>query len=217
MGRLSTIRSVCSTSRKIRSIVCVGWRYLIPPPVIEHLDGEVLVLHDSLLPRLRGFAPLVTAMIVGDQEAGVTLLRVGQAVDDGPILWQRRVPILPSDTISELVRRVSPLCAEAVCDTCAVSHSFHASKMKERRPTAYRAMQRTIASTGINRPRKSSGQFGPWAHPTWPRQTFLAGEGPIVVETATRCQTCGTPSAIRAKSQRSIRRAGPRLSAVAGS
>src|SRR5262249_2153804 len=90
------------TLRQIRAIVCIGWRYLIPDAAIRHLGGEVIIAHDSLLPRLRGFAPLPTALIIGEKETGVTFLRVGKGVDDGDILWQRRITIDPHDTIARL-------------------------------------------------------------------------------------------------------------------
>ena len=49
--------------RKVSRILCVGWRYLIPDAAVRALEGNVVIAHDSLLPKLRGFAPLVTALI----------------------------------------------------------------------------------------------------------------------------------------------------------
>ncbi|EDP64358.1 hypothetical protein BAL199_09053 [alpha proteobacterium BAL199] len=63
----------------------VGWQYRVAP-VTDHL----IVFHDSLLPRYRGFAPTATALINGDREIGVTAIRPVEAVDAGPILGQRR-------------------------------------------------------------------------------------------------------------------------------
>ncbi len=94
-------------TRGIRSILCIGWRYLIPDAAVAHLGGDVVVAHDALLPKLRGFAPTVTAMIAGESETGVTFLRAGPGVDDGPILWQRAVPIGPRDTIAEVIERLT--------------------------------------------------------------------------------------------------------------
>jgi len=99
-------------SRSIGSILCIGWRYLIPPNVVRALSGNVTIAHDSLLPKLRGFAPLVNAMISGESETGVTFLRAGDSVDDGEILWQGRVAIEPKDTIHNLIQKVLPLYRE---------------------------------------------------------------------------------------------------------
>ncbi len=96
----------------IGGILCIGWKYLIPPEVVSALAGNVIAAHDSLLPKLRGFAPLPTALIVGEDQTGVTFLRVGQGADDGDILWQRAFDILPSDTIAALIERTIPLYCE---------------------------------------------------------------------------------------------------------
>ena len=79
--------------------------------MVDRLAGDVVVAHDSLLPRFRGFAPLATAMITGEKETGVTYLRVGDSVDNGDILWQARVPIGNDDTIQSLIDKLSPLYA----------------------------------------------------------------------------------------------------------
>jgi methionyl-tRNA formyltransferase len=64
-------------------IFVVGWQFLLPA------DSRLVVFHDSLLPRYRGFSPTVTALIAGDSEIGVTALRPIETPDAGPILAQR--------------------------------------------------------------------------------------------------------------------------------
>jgi methionyl-tRNA formyltransferase len=93
----------------IEGILCIGWRYLIPDEVVRWLDGNVVVAHDSLLPKLRGFAPLPTALITGEKTVGVTFIRAGRGVDDGDILWQQSIDISPRDSIADLIRRSIPL------------------------------------------------------------------------------------------------------------
>ena len=96
----------------IGSILCIGWRYIIPDEALEYLDGRAVIAHDSLLPKLRGFAPLPTALIIGEKWTGVTFLRAGHGVDVGQILWQDRVPVGERDTISDLIDKVTPLYIE---------------------------------------------------------------------------------------------------------
>jgi methionyl-tRNA formyltransferase len=66
----------------------VGWQHLLPA-----VTPSTFVFHDSLLPRYRGFAPTVTALIKGDREIGVTALQPVEAADEGPIIAQRALPI----------------------------------------------------------------------------------------------------------------------------
>jgi methionyl-tRNA formyltransferase len=80
----------------------VGWRYLIPPQIYQRALRGCFVFHDSLLPRYRGFSPAVWAMINGENETGVTLFQIAAAVDSGPIVDQKSVPIGPEDSIADL-------------------------------------------------------------------------------------------------------------------
>ncbi len=66
----------------------VGWQHLLAVAT-----PSTVVFHDSLLPRYRGFAPTVTALIKGDREIGVTALSPAKALDAGPIIAQRALSI----------------------------------------------------------------------------------------------------------------------------
>jgi methionyl-tRNA formyltransferase len=85
-------------------ILVAGWYHLVPREIRE--IAPALGLHASLLPDYSGGAPLVWAMINGEQKTGITLFRLGDGVDDGPILGQAEEPILESDTIATLYERI---------------------------------------------------------------------------------------------------------------
>jgi len=72
-----------------------GWQYLLPEP-----SPNLVVLHNSLLPRHRGFAPTVNALLAGESALRLTAMRPGPAVDDGPILAQSEVQLTPFFRIS---------------------------------------------------------------------------------------------------------------------
>ncbi len=78
----------------------VGWQYLVDAPA-----PSVIVIHDALLPRYRGFAPTVTALIKGEPRIGVSALRPAAAVDAGPLLGQRGFEISYPITIAEALHR----------------------------------------------------------------------------------------------------------------
>lgn len=80
--------------------LAIGWRWM--------LDSENLVVfHDSLLPKYRGFAPLVNALINGDASVGVTALHASKHYDAGPIIFQQHVPISYPITIQEAIDQVT--------------------------------------------------------------------------------------------------------------
>jgi len=83
--------------------IAIGWRWLIPRP------EKLLVLHDSLLPRYRGFAPLVSALINGDEEIGVSCLKATEEYDRGPILFQKKISARYPLKLSDAIELILPL------------------------------------------------------------------------------------------------------------
>ena len=74
-------------------------------------------VHASLLPRYRGAAPVHRAVIAGERETGVTIMRVVKALDAGPMLSTVRRPIAPEDTSDEVERDLARLGAQLLVDT----------------------------------------------------------------------------------------------------
>lgn len=88
-------------------VVCMaGFMTILSPGFVERWQGRLLNIHPSLLPRYRGLDTHARALAAGDAEAGCTVHEVTAALDDGPILGQARVPVLPGDTAGSLATRV---------------------------------------------------------------------------------------------------------------
>jgi len=83
-------------------IVASNWRTLIPEAVFGLPRYGTLNVHDSLLPRYAGFAPLNWAIINGETEVGVTAHMMNAELDAGDIVLQRSVPVGPTDTTVDL-------------------------------------------------------------------------------------------------------------------
>lgn len=83
-------------------ILVLGWYYMVPKSIRELATLGAWGIHASVLPKYAGGAPLVWAIINGEQETGVTLFKLDDGVDDGDIIEQTRFPILPTDTILEV-------------------------------------------------------------------------------------------------------------------
>jgi methionyl-tRNA formyltransferase len=88
-------------------IVIAAYGQILKQPVLDVPRRGVLNVHASLLPRHRGAAPVAAAILAGDEETGVTIMRTELALDAGPILAQRRVPIAPQDTAGTLTDRLA--------------------------------------------------------------------------------------------------------------
>jgi methionyl-tRNA formyltransferase len=64
-------------------------------------------VHASLLPRWRGASPIQAAILNGDLETGVTIMKIGVGLDDGPILSQKTLPLKSNETAGELTSRLA--------------------------------------------------------------------------------------------------------------
>jgi methionyl-tRNA formyltransferase len=87
-------------------VLVVGWYHMIPNIIRSIPCKGVAGIHASLLPKYRGGAPLVWAIINGEQETGLTLFYFDSGVDTGDIISQRRVPIRFEDTICAIYERI---------------------------------------------------------------------------------------------------------------
>ena len=88
-------------------IICLaGFMRVLSESFVEPWAGKMLNIHPSLLPKYRGLHTHQRALEAGDAEHGVTVHEVTPALDDGPILGQARVPVLPNDTPETLAARV---------------------------------------------------------------------------------------------------------------
>jgi methionyl-tRNA formyltransferase len=90
------------------AVVC-AFGQLIREPLLSEL--EMLNVHPSLLPRWRGAAPIERALMAGDAETGVTIMRVTEGLDSGPIALQASIPI-GEDDFGALAGRLEKLSGE---------------------------------------------------------------------------------------------------------
>ena len=89
--------------------VVVAYGHILPQKIIDLPRLGTLNIHASLLPALRGAAPIQAAIRLGHTVSGVTVMRVVQALDAGPMILQAEAPILEDETYGELQVRLSEL------------------------------------------------------------------------------------------------------------
>ena len=104
--------------RALRLDVAVVAAYgrILPPDVLAAPRLGSVNVHASLLPRWRGAAPIQWAIASGDTETGVSLMQMEEGLDTGPVLAERRIPILPHDTSETLHLRLAELGGALVAD-----------------------------------------------------------------------------------------------------
>jgi methionyl-tRNA formyltransferase len=92
--------------------VVVAYGMLLPKPILDTPALGCLNLHASLLPRWRGAAPIQRALMAGDAETGVAVMKMEEGLDTGPVAMVERVTIGPDMTAGELHDRLAPLGAD---------------------------------------------------------------------------------------------------------
>ena len=82
--------------------VVVAYGLILPKPILDAPSHGCLNLHASLLPRWRGAAPINRAIMAGDKETGVAIMRITEGLDAGPVCLEARAAIGPDQTAGEL-------------------------------------------------------------------------------------------------------------------
>jgi len=100
--------------------VVVAYGQILKPEVLAVPRLGSVNIHASLLPDLRGAAPIHWAIIRGCERTGITIQRMEAGLDSGPILYQVPEPILPEESMSDLAERLAEIGAEAVVEALAL-------------------------------------------------------------------------------------------------
>jgi methionyl-tRNA formyltransferase len=95
-------------------MVVVAYGLILPQQILDVPPLGCLNIHASLLPRWRGAAPIQRAILAGDAETGISIMRMEAGLDTGPVLLTRRLPIAPRATSRTLHEALAPLGAEAI-------------------------------------------------------------------------------------------------------
>jgi methionyl-tRNA formyltransferase len=100
--------------------IVVAYGHILPKRIIDLPKFGTINIHASLLPLLRGAAPIQAAVRQGFKQTGITIMRMVPALDAGPIILTASVPILDDETYGELQNRLSELGALTLIEALAL-------------------------------------------------------------------------------------------------
>lgn len=99
------IRAILDSARP--DLICLaGYMRLLSADFVGRFPGRILNVHPALLPKFPGLDVQRRALEAGDPESGCTVHFVDEGTDSGPVILQRRIPILPDDTVETLSARI---------------------------------------------------------------------------------------------------------------
>ncbi len=101
-------------------IVVAAFGQILKKDVLDLPKFGCINVHASLLPRWRGAAPINAAVLAGDEETGVTIMKMDVGLDTGPMLSMKRIRIKPDDTAGSLFEALSTLGADLLIETLPV-------------------------------------------------------------------------------------------------
>lgn len=98
-------------------IITCAYGQIIPKKLLEYPKLGCINVHGSILPKLRGGAPIHWAIINGETETGITIMYMDEKMDAGDIISQRKISILPDDNLDSLYKKMAVLGSELLIDT----------------------------------------------------------------------------------------------------
>ena len=102
------------TSKKADILIVVAYGLIIPEEILNAYNGHIYNIHASLLPRWRGAAPIHRAIEAGDKETGITIMKIVNKLDAGPMIMKEKVSIAGEDTTDFLSKKLSKLGASMI-------------------------------------------------------------------------------------------------------
>ena len=97
----------------------VAYGLILPKPILEATRRGAFTIHASLLPRWRGAAPINRAIMAGDTQTGVCIMRITEGLDAGPVCLEARVAIGRNETSGELHVRLATQGAQLIVEALA--------------------------------------------------------------------------------------------------
>jgi methionyl-tRNA formyltransferase len=99
-----------------QALVVAAYGLILPSSVLNVFPSGCINIHASLLPRWRGAAPIQRAILAGDRETGISVMRMEQGLDTGPVYLTRTIEILPDDSAGSLHDRLAALGARCIVE-----------------------------------------------------------------------------------------------------
>lgn len=158
-------------------LVVVAYGKILPQAVLDIPKYGAINMHGSILPQLRGSAPVQRSILNHCDEAGVTAMYLSAGMDEGDIIEIRKTLIQPLETSEELMARLAQIAAPLCADTVRAIETGTAVRIPQdsaARPMRPCCPRRKAPSTGTSQPDLSSIMCAVLFHGRLPRRNLAA-------------------------------------------
>jgi methionyl-tRNA formyltransferase len=160
--------------------VVVAYGRILPPSILNVPGLGPWNVHASLLPRWRGAAPIQWSVIAGDAEAGVSIMRMEEGLDTGPVAAMARTPIAEDETAGTLAMRLSELGADLLVATLPriLDGRVVLTAQDEAQVTVARLLRKEDGLLDFAQPARAVASRARGVDP-WPGATATLGGAPV--------------------------------------
>lgn len=144
--------SIIETCRDFHISVAfaVGWRFLLPVEINSATEHGLVVFHDSLLPKYRGFAPTPTAILCGEKKLGVTALLAAEGIDQGDVVLQKEFAVSSEEYISDVIKKQCAIYADMLIEILEMLKTGKLKGTKQKEEEASYCIWRDIEDCKID-------------------------------------------------------------------
>jgi methionyl-tRNA formyltransferase len=154
--------------------VVVAYGRILPSPLLAVPPHGFINIHGSILPRWRGAAPIQRAIEAGDRRTGVTIMRVDEELDHGPVIRVATTEIGPHETSTQLARRLSLLGASEIVTALDDIASAVAAETEQDHSAATHASKLSREESHIDWSEPAQSIYDRWrAFQPWPGLDFV--------------------------------------------
>jgi methionyl-tRNA formyltransferase len=166
-------------------IAVAAFGQILKPEVLDLPAYGCLNVHGSLLPRWRGAAPLNAAILHGDDQTGITIMKMDPGLDTGPMLSKRAIPIGADDTAGSLFGKMADLGAELLVETIPpyLRGELQFQQQDDALATYAPMLKKSDGELDFSQPAEYLARQVRAYHP-WPGTYFQWSGGPLKVHAA---------------------------------
>jgi len=173
--------------------VVVAYGLILPKPMLDAPKRGCLNIHASLLPRWRGAAPIQVAIMAGDTKTGITIMRMDEGLDTGPMLLRETVPIASHTTASTLHDALAAMGARLILRALAEDPQEHPQPAEG--ATYAAKLERADGKLDFSQDAAVLERRVRALNP-WPGTFCLLGDAVLKVHAAVPAAGCGAPGTV---------------------